>query len=123
MSRNFRLVFWRMVEEGSYKEVIMGSYADWHMFMRLMKNVVQPLHRLQIGRRADAQIKGRTLPEPFDKTWGRLVSWAPSVAASARLNVANLGGNGFRVLLAKQKGLGCRAEPRKKNPTTARTEN
>ena len=52
MSRNFRWVFWRMVEEGSHKEVIMGSYADWQMVMRPMKNVVQLLHRLQIGRRA-----------------------------------------------------------------------
>jgi len=63
MSRNSRLVFWRMVEEGSHKEVIMGSYANWQMFLRLMKNLVQPLPRLQIGRRADAQIKWRTLSE------------------------------------------------------------
>lgn len=72
MSRKFRLVFGRIVEEGSHKEVIMGSYADWPMFMRLMKNVVQSLHRLQIGRRADAQIKGRTLSKPLDKTQDKL---------------------------------------------------
>jgi hypothetical protein len=43
MSRNSRLVFWRMVEEESHKKVLMGSYADWPMFMRLMKIVGVPL--------------------------------------------------------------------------------
>jgi hypothetical protein len=73
MSRNSRLVFWQLFEEGSHKEVIMGSYANWQMFMRFMKNVVQPLHRLQIGRRADAQIKGRTLSEPGELGRPRLL--------------------------------------------------
>ncbi len=50
MSRNSQWVFWKIFEEGRHKEVIMGSYADWQMFMRLSKNLVQPLHRLEIGR-------------------------------------------------------------------------
>lgn len=64
-----------MVEEGSYKEVFMGSHAYWQTIMRLMKNVALPLHRLQMGRRADARIKGWTLAEPFDKTQARPGSW------------------------------------------------
>lgn len=62
----------KMLEEGrSHKEVIVGSNADCPMFMRLMKNLAQPYHRLQIRPRADAQINGWTLSEPFDKTQGR----------------------------------------------------
>jgi hypothetical protein len=58
-----------MVEEGSHKEVVMGAYADWQMFMRLMKIVGVPLRRF--CRSADGltlKSKGGPCLSPSTKT-------------------------------------------------------